>query len=176
MRPLGSVCLIALCLAAPVVAHHAVSFCGTTAETAKERLFLHRQSVRRRAGLRPMAATAAAPPSINHDAGNIAIIEDSDGVVSRPNQFNLDQKTLLFTPSGTNAAQYRYSVSEQGYDSAAAQGKPLAALDDDDYRAIDLPFSFPFFGAAYNRAYVNSDGNLTSPRRNTPPPTAPWDA
>ncbi len=108
-----------------------------------------------------MAATAAAPPSINHDAGNIAIIEDSDGVVSRPNQFNLDQKTLLFTPSGTNAAQYRYSVSEQGYDSAAAQGKPLAALDDDDYRAIDLPFSFPFFGAAYNRAYVNSDGNLT---------------
>ena len=108
-----------------------------------------------------MAATAGAPPSINHDAGNIAIIEDSDGVVSRPNQFNLDQKTLLFTPSGTNAAQYGYSVSEQGYDSAAAQGKPLAALDDDDYRAIDLPFSFPFFGAAYNRAYVNSDGNLT---------------
>ena len=108
-----------------------------------------------------MAASAAAAPSINHDAGDIAIIEDSDGVVARQNQFNLDQKTLLFAPSGGSAAQYRYSVSEQGYDSAAAEGKPLAALDDDDYRAIDLPFSFPFFGAVYNRAYVNSDGNLT---------------
>ncbi|MBZ5586453.1 MAG: hypothetical protein LAQ30_30555, partial [Acidobacteriia bacterium] len=30
-----------------------------------------------------------------------------------------------------------------------------------DTRLVALPFAFPFFGAAYNQIYVNSDGNLT---------------
>src|SRR5262249_17500161 len=40
-------------------------------------------------------------------------------------------------------------------------GTPLAALDDDDTRAVTLPFAFPFFGATYTQVFVNSDGNLT---------------
>ena len=45
----------------------------------------------------PMAVPAV---SANRDAGNIAIIEDTDGVVARQNEFNLDLKTLRFTPAG----------------------------------------------------------------------------
>lgn len=105
-----------------------------------------------------MAASTAG----NRDMGHIAIIEDSDGAVARMNAFSLGRKTLLFTPSTADAARYRYAVSDGGYDDAAASaGTPLAALDDDDTRSLALPFSFPFFGAVYNRVFVNSDGNLT---------------
>ena len=97
-----------------------------------------------------------ANPAANRDTGNIAIIEDSDGIVARQNEFNLDFKTLHFTPG------YRYSVVDGGYDEAAASaGAPLVALDDDDSRLVPLPFAFPFFGAGYREVYVNSDGNLT---------------
>jgi uncharacterized protein (TIGR03437 family) len=164
MRRFGPLSLIFACLVVPVSARHDVSVCGTTRETPNESLFLHRQSVRARAARlpRPMAASATTPPAANRDMGNIAVIEDTGGVVERLNQFNLDNNTLTFTPTAPKAAQYRYSVAPQGYDSGtASQGTPLAALDDDDTRLVGLPFAFPFFGAAYNQVFVNSDGNLT---------------
>jgi len=164
MRRVGPLSLILACLVAPLSARHDVSACGTTRETPNETLFLHRQSLRARAArlLRPMAAPADATPAANRDIGNIAVIEDTGGVVERLNQFNLDNNTLTFTPTAPKAAQYRYSVAQQGYDSgAASQGTPLAALDDDDTRLVGLPFAFPFFGVTYNQVWVNSDGNLT---------------
>ena len=164
MHRFGTLSLIFVCLVVPVSARHDVSVCGTTRETPNESLFLHRQSLRARAARlpRPMAASAATPPAANRDMGNIAVIEDAGGVVERLNQFNLDNNTLTFTPTAPKAAQYRYSVAPQAYDSgAASQGAPLAALDDDDTRLVSLPFAFPFFGAAYNQVFVNSDGNLT---------------
>lgn len=158
MRRSGLLWLILVCLVAPVLARRDVGLCGTSRESANEALFLHRQSLRAR-GIRPRAASA---PSANRDIGNIAIMEDADGVVERQNQFNLDVSTLAFTPTAPNAAHYRYSVAAQGYDSGAASlGTPLAALDDDDSRLASLPFAFPFFGATYNQVFVNSDGNLT---------------
>jgi len=109
-----------------------------------------------------MRALKAAPATAAPDAGSIAIIQDSDGVVERQNQFNLDGATLTFTPVNATATQYRYGVAQQGYDAAAAAaGAPLIALDDDDSRLVTLPFAFPFFGASYRQVYVNSDGNLT---------------
>lgn len=160
MRRFGPLVLSIVTLAVPAHGRHDVSLCGTTRETPQETLFLHRQSLRARASnLQPRSAS---PATGNRDIGNIAIIEDSDGVVARQNDFNLDLKTLLFTPTTPNAARYRYSVSDQGYDAAAATaGTPLAALDDDDSRQFTLPFAFPFFGATYTQIFVNSDGNLT---------------
>jgi uncharacterized protein (TIGR03437 family) len=161
MRRSGLLVVCVAALFAPAVARHAVSLCGTEAETGRERLFLHRQAVRARqrsgASLTPKAAAAE---SGNRDIGNIAILDDADGVVARQNEFNLDAKTLTFTPAG-NPVQYRYAVTDGGYDPASANGTPLAALDDDDTREVKLPFSFPFYGAVYDRVYVNSDGNLT---------------
>lgn len=150
-----------LLLGAPVWARHADSAsCGTTQETTRQTLFLHHQATRARAALRPQ--TASPTPAPDYDLGNIAVVQDRDGVVLRQNQFNLDSNTIAFMPSAASAARYRYAVSPQGYDAAAAaSGIPLAALDDDDSRQVALPFSFPFYGAAYAAVYVNSDGNLT---------------
>jgi uncharacterized protein (TIGR03437 family) len=153
--------LIVFFAASPVWARHDAAGCGTTRENSHEELFLHRQALRTRTA-RPLALAPAQAASGNRDIGNIAIIEDAGGVVERLNQFNLDGNTLTFTPSAAGAGRYRYAVAALGYDAgAAAQGTPLAALDDDDSRPLALPFAFPFFGAIYNQVYVNSDGNLT---------------
>ena len=160
MRRFGVLPLLFASVCVSVLARHSASICGTTRETTNETLFLHRQSMRARAKLRPLA-TAPAASSGNRDIGNIAIIEDSDGVVARQNEFNLDLKTLAFLPA-VFAGHYSYAVTDGGYDPAAASaGTPLAALDDDDSRQFTLPFAFPFFGATYTQIFVNSDGNLT---------------
>ncbi|PWU01348.1 MAG: hypothetical protein C5B51_22810 [Terriglobia bacterium] len=153
--------LVVVFLVAPAYARQDFGLCGTTRESAQETLFLHRQATRARAarGLRPLALSA---PAANRDIGDIALIEDTDGVVARPNPFSLDNKTLSFAPTAPAAPAYRYSVGDQGYDAAAATGgSPLVALDDDDTRLLSLPFTFPFFGANYTQVLVNSDGNLT---------------
>jgi len=150
----SAVPILLAALVVPLLAHHSTEVCGTTQETPNERIFLHRQSLRSRGPAQPRAAVSG-----NRDIGNIAIIEDTDGVVARQNQFNLDGNTLRFTPSGPH---YSFAVAPQGYDaSAASNGIPLAALDDDDSRIVTLPFAFPFFGVSYTSVYVNSDGNLT---------------
>jgi uncharacterized protein (TIGR03437 family) len=162
MRRSGSVFLIVFLAVAPAIARHVTTFCGTTRESGAEARFFHRQAERARAARAPRLGTRAANPSANRDIGDIAIIEDTDGVVARQNDFNLDQKTLAFTPAGANGTAYSYSVANGAYDAAAASGgTPLAALDDDDSRQITLPFSFPFFGSTYSQVFVNSDGNLT---------------
>ncbi len=158
MRSLGFLSLLVPLAAAPLLARHDLAGCGTSETTPAEVLFLHRQSVRARAG-RPRPLAAATPPA-DRDIGNVAIVEDSNGVVEKLNQFNLDAATLTFTRSGT--AGYRYAYSGPGYDGTAAdQGSPVVALGDDDSRLLTLPFAFPFYGAAYSQIFLNSDGNLT---------------
>jgi uncharacterized protein (TIGR03437 family) len=138
---------LVLCVAATLWARHEDKLCGTTPQTPVERLFLHR------------ARKVTRVRASNRDSGNIAVVEDTGGIVARQNEFNLEGKTLRFTPAG---AAYSYTVVDGGYDAAAAsQGAPLAALDDDDSRLVTLPFAFPFFGASYREVNVNSDGNLT---------------
>ncbi len=90
------------------------------------------------------------------------MVDDSEGVVVRPNPFNLQQLTLHFSPSGARASEYTAATGALHFDAAAAAaGTPLASLGDDDTRMVPLPFSFPFFGQRYTSLYVNSDGNLT---------------
>jgi len=145
--------LLLLVFAVPAYPRHAAAGCGTSRETPAERQFFHRQALKR--APRPRLAGTASV----RDIGNIAIMDDSNGVVARQNDFNLDGQTLQFK---LQAGAYRYAVSNGGYDAAAAaSGSPLAALDDDDTRLVALHFPFPFFGTNYSQVYVNSDGNLT---------------
>ena len=101
-------------------------------------------------------ARVAAP-----DIGDIAILEDSDGVVSRRNPFNLSGRKIRFEPTSEMANGYRFLVSDAVVIDVNLQAAPLTGLGDDDSRSVTLPFPFAFFGVSYQKLFLNSDGNLT---------------
>lgn len=107
-----------------------------------------------------MKAAQSVAAAAARAVGNVVILEDADGVVSRRNEFNLDQRTVSFLP-GPGAASYRFETTAGSYDSTAASAGSRLALDDDDSRLVPLPFPFPFYGSTYREVWVNSDGNLT---------------
>lgn len=156
--------LLSLCVFAlfPSWARLDPETCGTHHERTKEELFLHRQALRKQ--VRAPFGRRNQPQSdvsTTRDEGQIALIEDSDGVVGHRNDFDLDQKTLRFIPTQPLAAAYRFEQNDAGYDSAAADAGTHVDLGDDDTKAVTLPFDFPYFGTTYQQIYVNSDGNLT---------------
>lgn len=162
LLPLG------LLLLSPGYGRQVQGVCGTYRERLQEDLQLHRKvlGLRREALLRLQssqgAGTAAPVSAARADAGDIAIIEDADGVVARRDDFTLDAKTLTFVPSDATASRFKVNVGNASYDVAAANaGTLIADLGDDDARPFTLPFSFPFFGSSYRQVFVNSDGNLT---------------
>ncbi len=162
MRPFGAILLLAA-LAAPVrvIARLDPAVCGTHVEKTKEQVFLHRQAARRRvsSGLRPLNVSPREAAKAR-DIGQIALIDDNDGVVARQNPFDLNQRSLRFSPT-TDAASYRFELGHQSYDADAAQTGQQIKLGDDDSQAVALPFAFPFFGNTYQQIYLNSDGNAT---------------
>ncbi len=136
--------------------------CGTNPERRKEEMHLHRQAVlARRAAQLLSAGAQAAPRSAARDIGNVAIMEDSDGVVAKRNPFNLDQRTLTFTPTSTAATAYKFQLAGAPYDASAASVGSLVELSDDDSHVEQIPFPFAFFGKTYQSVFINSDGNLT---------------
>ena len=138
------------------------SVCGTNRELRKQELFLHRQAVRaRHRALQLADARTAAALAPAQDIGDIAILPDDGGVVARRNLFDLDQQTLTFSPAPPMVAGYQFQVTAQSYDTAAAAAGTLVPLADDDTQQVQIEFSFPFFGNAYQSVFVNSDGNLT---------------
>ncbi len=148
----GPVLIFLLCSITLWSAKLPVDQCGSHAGRAHEEVFLHRQHAAARARLKLPAATAAG----NQDIGQIAVIDDSGGVIGRRNPFSIDGKTLVFTPG--------YSVSTMGdsFDSTAAtSGALIAGFRDDDSRKFDLTFAFPFFGKSYQQVWVDSNGMLT---------------
>lgn len=104
---------------------------------------------------------APSPDAVGTDVGNIAVIDDSDGVRIRRNPFNLQLKRLTFARSAGKAS-YKLETSNVDFDAAAASASTrLEGLDDDDTREVPLPFDFPFFGGVYKSVFVNSDGNVS---------------
>ena len=86
---------------------------------------------------------------------NIAVIEDDGTIFPPPNLFDLGPPGVQFKRGGpaTRAEQFFSGVSTDRGD--------RIVIGDDDNRAIDLPFSFTFYGTTYSRVFLNSDGNLT---------------
>ncbi len=95
------------------------------------------------------------------DAGDIAVVDDGDGVGIPAFLFDLEGQTVSIEPTDAAARAYRYETRQGGYDADAAASGEFLALGDDDSALLRLPFTFPFFGRAYDSVYLNSDGNLT---------------
>src|SRR4026209_1114907 len=163
MRRVSALLLLSFCMVVPGVARRDRVICGTNPERRKEQLHLHRQAVlaRRAARLQSKNPSQAAPRrAASRDMGNIVVIDDSDGVVSQRNLFNLDQKTLTFTPTAAQGAKYQFRLSSDPYDSAAASSGTALPLEDDGFKEKQLAFSFPFFGQSYQSVFINADGSL----------------
>src|SRR5438105_2393434 len=88
---------------------------------------------------------------------NISVLQDDGTLIVPANGFDLSGRSLVFTPQGSGyAVQAVSSTFDQG-----AGNAQIVRIDDDDSVQFNLPFSFPFFGAAYNTIFLNSDGNVT---------------
>lgn len=150
---------VLFCLA--ILGKGAKETCGSYPERVKEELLRSKLNVERRElerVFRKLGGLAASeePRAVARDIGNIAVIEEDTGIVSRRNFFNLNQKTLRFVPV---AAGYRVEVA--AIDAGSASNLEALQLGDDDSRPVTLAFAFPFYGKSYRSVFVNSDGNLS---------------
>ena len=147
----------------PSFGRHVRPICGTHPNRLQEELFLHRRSARAlRARLLKSGRPVAAEPAAGRDIGNVAVLEDTGGIVARRNDFDLNGRTVAFLATDPAATRYVFQTAGSTYDDgAAANGSPLSGLGDDDTRNVPLPFDFPYYGATYRDVWVNSDGNLT---------------
>jgi uncharacterized protein (TIGR03437 family) len=155
-KPIRAILIVALSLHAATPSRPE---CGTYAQRAHEEVFLHRQHMAARARMKLAKATDRAAAQANQDAGQVAIIDDSAGVIDRRNVFNLDGRTLTFQPV---SAGYRVTPGADTFDSdASSAGTKIENFTDDDTRPLSLPFSFPFFGTSYRKLWINSNGYIT---------------
>ena len=166
MQKIFRLILVAALVASCLPARQEQAVCGTHRDKWQETVYLHGRAEQKRLARklenRAAGLAAAATRSAARDSGNIAIMEDGDGVVERMNGFTLNGRTVAFQPTTETATKYRFETREGSYDNAAATaGTPLTGLGDDDTREVPLPFPFPYFGASYQSVFVNSDGNLT---------------
>ncbi len=100
-------------------------------------------------------AVRATARRARRDVGDVAVLVDGGDLIVRRNPFDLDGASLRLSPDGAGG----YSVARVAIPIEPA-GTSLA-LGDDDARAVDLPFAFPFFGTAYPSLVVHSDGDVT---------------
>lgn len=158
-KPMVSV-LIGLLIATPSARPEVL--CGTEPRGALHLAALHRYWSD--AGLRASAPSdARAAASEDGDADQVAILEDRGDLVVSRNPFDLDGASVRLAPNRAG-----------GYDPvrlALPLEPPGASLGmaNDDARAVDLPFAFPFYGRRFTQVFVHSDGALTfgAPDRET---------
>ena len=124
-------------------------------------VLLHRQYAARLPGSAELHSELDRVEGVLPDAGNVAVLNDSDGVLLQPNLFDLDLTTLRFTPLNASADQYTFSAEEPAFGEEALSSGEDLALGDDDAQRVTIPFPFPFFRQTYDSVFVNSDGNLT---------------
>ena len=164
MRKLAVLPLVCGLFQNPALARSDPQACGTHAERTREELFLHTRWIARNLRLAQSATSSVqreAVPNQLQDIGQIAILDDSNGVVGRRNPFDLNQKTLTFLPSNNAASSYAFQVTPASYDDSAPQAGSRLSLKDDDSKQVSLPFAFPFYGQTYRQVFINSDGNVS---------------
>ncbi len=162
IHPLNRCLLLAFVAAASLSAasdhggHDGQQYCGDYPGRILTERFLHNQTLSRGAG------AASLQPEIEQtlrpDIGDIAIIDRSNGVVAPPNFPDLDGRSVFIDRT---EAGYLGEARPHEFDETARLGGVPLGLADDDARAIELPFDFPYFGDSYREAFVHSDGTIT---------------
>ena len=115
----------------------------------REFLALHRLPREGGIGLRAAGASEVR-------SGDIAVLSDDGSLVIGANSFDLAGVALRFEPNGRGGYDVRRATGGFRND----LGRRLRLADDDTSEEA-LAFSFPFYDAVRDSAFVNSDGNLT---------------
>jgi hypothetical protein len=90
-------------------------------------------------------------------ARNISVLQDDGTLIVPANPFDLSNRSFVFTPQGSG---YTFQTVTGTFDQGAGNAQVVYVGDDDSVQ-LNLPFSFPFYGASYTTAFLNSDGNIT---------------
>lgn len=164
MRGVGIFAAVGALALAPVAAgpafaapaHFDKVACGNP-RSAQEAIFLAQQRGLSE-GKERFSARAQTGPSVPTSVDGIAIVEATHEVLSPPHPFDLADSSITITPE-----QDSYRVAVSTFPEGAPipeEGTPLD-LEDDDFKLVELPFEFPYYGSSHDSLFVNSDGNLT---------------
>lgn len=132
--------------------------CGTEPTRGPLVLARHREFERRRGPFELLTAAEG------ETAGNFALVEADASILVEENAFDLRAVSIAFVPLDGEASRYRQQRDGSSVEPGLGQS---LSLGDDDGRAVELGFEFPFFGRRARQLFVNSDGNLTFGVRDT---------
>ncbi|MFQ5520334.1 MAG: hypothetical protein ACE5FK_02950, partial [Candidatus Methylomirabilia bacterium] len=96
------------------------------------------------------------PAAADIDVGDIAVIETDPTILQPGELFDLNGRTVTFTPGPGGG--YIVSASALSFDPSL--GTPLG-LGDDSSVQVTPAFAFPFFGTSWPSVFINSNGNIT---------------
>ena len=141
----------------------------TPKKLAAEKWLLHELHQQQLAALPAGEYPRLAADIVLQDVNDISVIQNSNLIARQPNNFDLNGRTLNFTPAGRG-----YVISNVGsaFDSnlgskldlanaPAVNPKAGSQAGDDAYLGQDLGFSFPLFGDGYTIVAIASNGSLT---------------
>lgn len=137
-------------------AHFDKVACGNP-RAAQEAIFLAQQR-QLSEGKEGFSARAQTGPSVPTSVDGFAIVEATHEVLSPAHPFDLANSSITITPEQDSFRVVVSTFSEGA--PLPEEGTPLD-LEDDDFKLVELPFSFPYYGSSHDSLYVNSDGNLT---------------
>ncbi len=164
MRGVGIFAAVGALALAPVAAgpvfaapaHFEKVACGNP-RAAQEAIFLAQQR-RLSEEKERFGARAQAGPSVPASVDGIAIVEATHEVLSPPHPFDLADSSITITPEQESL---RVAVSTFPEGAPIPEEGTLLDLEDDDFKLVELPFEFPYYGSSHGSLFVNSDGNLT---------------
>ena len=141
----------------------------TAEKLAREKWLLHEWHEQELAALTETEQAQLAAEIQAQDINDISVIQNSSLIARQPNNFDLNGRSLIFTPAGRG---YTVSNSALAFDSnlgtklnlttaPAVNPKTSAEPGDDAYIPQDLGFSFPLFGDGYTTVCIASNGSMT---------------
>lgn len=140
--------------------------CGYDPRGAEDEIHKHRFNKFRSSSRLSRTNAKSFAPQVQ-DEGDIAVIEDDGTMIVPPNEFDLKNRSLVFTPDGDSYRISRADIklsSDFGFRLGFFFGvdNQLMLTANNGYRDVPLlGAQFPFYGNFYNTIYIGTNGYIT---------------